>query len=186
MAEKPQAAPPAPKSEPEAAPKKKGTLMVGGILAGVMLVEGAGLYVGMKMFGAGPQTAGSHEGLVENTQRQPAEPLEVPVAKIKVPNRMSGRTFMYDIEIAVRIKVPDGKNPEEFRKEVAKRLEERDNAIRDRLNCLIRSTEPQHLEEAGLVVMRRQIKSELDKVLGDDKVIESVLIPKWQSMRMEM
>jgi len=179
---------PAPKGEPElAAPKKKRSpLVMGGVLAGVMLIEGVGLYVGMKMFGAGPQQAASHEGLSENHQPQPAEPMEVPVAKMKVPNRLSGKSFLYDFEVAVKIRVPDGKNPEEFKKEITKKLEERENTIRDRLNCLVRGAEPQHLEEPGLVVMRRQIKAELDRVLGDDKVVESVLIPRWQSMRMDM
>ena len=159
--------------------------MLGGVLAGVMLVEGAAVYLGLKVFGAGPAPAVSQEGL-KNSVQQPAEPLEIPVAKAKVPNRVSGRTYVYDIEIAAKFRVPEGKNPEEFKKEIVKKLEERDNTVRDRLNWLIRSAEPIHLEEAGLVVMRRQIKSELDKILGDDKLIDSILIPRWQSMRGDM
>ncbi len=189
MADKPKAETPEPQSGggPEAPPKKrKSSLMMGGVLVGVMLLEGVGLYAVMKLFGASPAPAVSHEGLSPNAPPQPAEPVEVVVAKIKVPNRVSGKTFLYDIEVAVRIKVPDGKDAEEFKTEITKKFQERDNAVRDRLNCLIRSSEPQNLEEPGLVVMRRQIKAELEKVLGEEKLIESVLIPRWTAMRVDM
>lgn len=201
MPDKPQAETPAPAPQPaENAGKKKGNMMLGGIIAAVMVVEGVGLYAGMKMFGAGPQSAESHEGAAPAVE-QPAELIEVLVAKLKAPNRASGRTFIYDVEIAARVRVPEGKASgkggghgagkgdgglEEIKNEISKKFEERKNAIHDRLNWLIRSAEPQHLEEPGLVVMRRQIKAELDKILGDDKLIESILIPRWASMRSDM
>jgi flagellar basal body-associated protein FliL len=43
---------------------------------------------------------------------------------------------------------------------------------------VIRSSEPQDLQEDGLETLRRQIRHELSQVVGDEKMIEEILIPK--------
>jgi len=45
------------------------------------------------------------------------------------------------------------------------------------VTTVIRSADPKFLQEPGLETIRRQIKFELDKVLGDDKIIVDLLIP---------
>ncbi len=184
MAEEPGNA--APQEASEGAGKSKKSMVLGGVIVGVMLLEGAGLYLGMKLFGAGPSDAPASEGLVNPDQSPDAAGVEVAVVKIRVPNRTTGKTYLYDIEVAATLNVPPGRPPEEFKKEVAKKLEERENAIRDRLSFLVRNAQLQHLDEPGLVMMRRQIKAELGKVLGDEKLFGQILLPRWTPLRADM
>lgn len=164
--------------------KKK--LLLGGLVAGVMLLEGVGLYVGMKMFGSGPDEAAAGDGIVgEDKDAASAKP-EVPIVKIKVPNRKTGKTYLYDIEVAATINVPEGKTPDAFKPEIETKLTSHENAIRDRLSYLIRTADPQQLDEPGLVMIRRQIKAELDKILGDEKLLDRILIPRWTPLRADM
>ena len=92
----------------------------------------------------------------------------------------------YDIEVAATIIVPEGKLSEEHREEFAEKLAAHENAVRDRLSCLIRSANPQHLNEPGLEVIRRQIMAELGKVLGGEKLFERILLPRWTVIRADM
>ncbi len=164
--------------------KKK--ILVGGLVLGVMVLEGVGLYVGMKMFGSGPEQAAAGDGIVGKDKDASSAKPEVPIVKIKVPNRKTGKTYLYDIEVAATINVPEGKTPETYKPEVEGKLANHDNAIRDRLSYLIRTADPQQLEEPGLVMIRRQIKAELDKILGDEKILDQILIPRWTPLRADM
>ena len=173
-------------SEGEGKGKSKKSLMLGGILLGVMLLEGGGLFLGMKFLGAGPQQAPGGEGLLEDGSASPSEKPEVPIAKIKVPNRQSGKTYLYDVEVAATLIVPEGKEVEAFTKEVTEKIQRHENGIRDRLSYLIRSAKPEHLDEPGLVMMRRLIRTELGRLLGEDKLFDTILLPRWTPMRTQM
>lgn len=164
--------------------KSKKNIMLGGILAGVMILEGAGLYVAMNFMGSGPDQAGAAEGLVDSAE-QGNKP-EVTIARLKVPNRTTGTTFIYDVEVAATLVVPEGKILEEYKDEFETKLAGHENAIKDRLSFLIRSSLPQHLDEPGLVMIRRQIKAELGKIMGDEKLFETILLPRWTPMRADM
>ncbi len=169
-----------------AAGKGKRSMLIGGILAGVMLAEGVGLYAVMKVFGAGPQQAPAAEGMFALEEGKDSAKPEIPIVTIKVPNRTTGKTYLYDVEVAATLNVPNGKAPEEFRKTVMEQLDERENAVRDRIGFLIRSAEPQHLNEPGLVMMRRQIKAELGKVMGNETLFDEILLPRWTPLRADM
>ena len=43
---------------------------------------------------------------------------------------------------------------------------------------IVRSAEPQYLQEDGLETIRRQIKFELERILGEDVKIVEVLVPE--------
>ena len=49
--------------------------------------------------------------------------------------------------------------------------------INDRVNFIIRAAEPQHLKEPGLDTIKRKLKAELDRVLGEENLIKEVLVP---------
>ncbi len=165
--------------------KNKKSVVVGGIIVGVMLIEGVGLYAMMKLLGSGPEQAAADEGLVSSGAEAGDRP-EIPVVKMKVPNRLSGKTYVYDIEVAATLIVPEGKEPEPYAKEIIKKIEKHENGIRDRLGYLVRSTKPDALDEPGLVRIRRQIKEELGKVLGDEKLFDQILLPRWMPLRADM
>lgn len=183
MAEEPEQA--APVEVVDGGGKSKNA-MLGGILAGVMLLEGVGLYVGMKFLGAGPEQAAAGDGLVEDGKGINENVLEVPIAKLKVPNRKTGKMYLYDVEVAATVAIPEDKPAEQFKTEILDKIKSRDNAIRDRLGFLIRSSDPQQLDEPGLVTVRRQIKTELGKIFGDEKLFQEVLLPRWTPLRADM
>lgn len=170
-------------ADKSAAPaKKKQTFMMLGILVAVMLVEGGGIYFAVKFFGGGPvdaaaagltPTAGTGEGHGGDAHGAPAvaQSAELPVTKFKAPNLKTGRLYLYEIEIYAR-------TSQEKAEDLKKRLEANKATIDDRLNRVIRSSEPQDLQEDGLETLRRQIRHELSQVVGDEKMIEEILIPK--------
>ncbi len=177
-----------PQAEKIVAPdKKKQTLKMLGVLLLVMAVEGGGIYFAVKYFGGGPQTVAA-EGLApigghgeaaggghsEGGAGRAAAGMsdaELPVVKVKAPNMKTGRLFLYDIEIYAKAK-------KEHADQLQALLDGYKATIEDRLNRIVRAAEPQDLHEDGLQTIRRQIKHELGQIVGDQKMIEEILIPK--------
>jgi len=54
----------------------------------------------------------------------------------------------------------------ENRDHVAQMVEKRQNTMKDRVQMILRSADPQHLNEPNLDTIKRQIKFELDKILA--------------------
>lgn len=185
MAAEPENGSPQPKASEETATRGKGK-MLGAILAAIMLIEGVGLYAAMKLLGAGPGSTAGGQGLVATTQQQNTEKPEVIIAKMKVPNRVTGKTYIYDVEVAATINVSGDKPTAEFKQEFEQKLQQHQNAISDRLSALIRAADPKYLDEPGLVTVRRQIKVELNKILKDEEVLDEILLPRWTPIRADM
>ena len=98
---------------------------------------------------------------------------EVPLVEFRAPNKMSGRTFLYDISIFVLAKG-------ESVKKVQDALKDREALIKDRVRTIIAQSDPEKLgggSEPGLETLRRQIKYQLDEIVGVG-LIEEVLVPK--------
>ena len=102
---------------------------------------------------------------------QAVDYVELLVVKFKAPNMKSGKTCMYDLEVYTRIK-PDRA---EDLKEILLKCEA---TVKDRLNRLVRSAEQETLREDGLETLRLQIRHELGAIIGDEKLIEEILIPR--------
>lgn len=188
---KPDAA--APKDAPAAvsAPEKKGGAG-GGLLAktpvmlgGVMLLEAAVLFAGFKFLGGGPTHAGGAEIALHDTDRKDGgsegsgppgaakKTAEVAVLEFKAQNKLSGRTFIYDVSIFVVTR-------SEFKSQVAETIKDREALIKDRVRTIIAQNDPEKLgggSEPGLETLRRQVKHQLDEIVGEG-MIEEVLIPK--------
>jgi flagellar basal body-associated protein FliL len=98
---------------------------------------------------------------------------EQPLVEFRAPNKMSGRTFLYDISIYAVVKG-------EHMDKVAKTLKEREALIKDRVRTIIAQSDPEKLgggSEPGLETLRRQVKYQLDELLGEG-LIEEVLVPR--------
>ncbi len=189
MAEKPDkksdAYPSAAAGDKAAAAPKSGLLAnTPVLLTGVMIIEAAVLIGGFKMLGGGgPQHAAGAEFIEsENTtnggkgdgksasRRKTAELL---VLDFKAPNKVNGRTFLYDVSIYVVVKAKD----EQLVKDT---LKEREALIKDRVRTIIAQSDPEKLvggSEPGLETLRRQVKYQLDTIIGEG-VIDEVLVPK--------
>ena len=188
---KPDAAPSAAGSSEKAA-AKAGVLGKTPVLLGaVMLIEAAVLFAGFKMLGGGtPQSAAGAE-LATSEGEDPRDPhgvgshgggtkggsakksVELLVVDFKAPNKASGRTFLYDVAIYVVTR-------SEHEAKVKDTLKEREALIKDRVRTIIAQSDPEKLtggSEPGLETLRRQVKYQLDIILGEG-VIEEVLVPK--------
>ena len=156
------------------------------MLTGVMLLEAAVLFAGFKFLGGGPTHAGGAEIETLDSAGKAGEgevgdakgaskhkTAEVAVLEFKAQNKLSGRTFVYDVSIFVVTK-------SEFKAQVADTIKEREALIKDRVRTIIAQNDPEKLgggSEPGLETLRRQVKHQLDEIVGDG-LIDEVLIPK--------
>lgn len=160
------------------------------LLGVVMLVEALVLFAGFKMFGGSPHSAnaadstseeegghgeaghgeGAHGGVVKGEKRKV---VELQVLEFKAPNKQSGRLFLYDVSVFVTVKT-------EFKERVEAAFKDREATIRDRARTIISQCDPEKLgggSEPGLETLRRQMKHQLDEIIGEG-MIEEVLIPR--------
>jgi flagellar basal body-associated protein FliL len=183
MAEKAEKKPEAPAAHGAAEPKeKKG----GGLLAktpvllgGAMIIEAVVLFAGFKFLGGAPKVASaetvdtSPADSKGSTTDDKAQPVELAVIDFRSPNKVSGRTYLYDVSIYVSVKPGDADR-------VKQMIADRGALIQDRIRTIIAQSDPDKLgggSEPGLETLRRQVKFQLDDVLGSG-LIQEVLVPK--------
>lgn len=162
---------------PPAAPRKK-KLMTLGIVLGIMLLEGAAVFAVMKI-SASPVAAEAAEDGAEATEDVSAMPADVSLVECKAINRKSGQALVVRICVAAQV------DPDKV--EVVQELvQKRQDTIKDRVQTVLRSADPRHLNDPDLATLKRQIKFELDRVLGDDQLIRAVLIPQILQSRSDL
>jgi flagellar basal body-associated protein FliL len=174
--EKPAAAPaPAPAEEAKDAPKKKGGMKMIVAAAVVVVLEVATVFVTAKMAG-GPKQA-----MAAPPTTKPAEKVEkdveVKLIDTKLPNKKSGRLFMFDLGVVVTVE-------EQNKDKVTALFTERDAEIKDQVRAIIASSNFESFDEPGLETLRRQICYQLEQDIGKD-LIKEVLIPKCTPIRAE-
>ena len=160
------------------------------MLGGVMLLEAVVLFAGFKFLsgGSGPKSAeGAELSTTEHVEGHgdghgdgkggkavdKRKTVEVNVLDFKAPNKQSGRTFLYDVSIYVVTKA-------EFAEKVKTTIGEREALIKDRVRTIIAQSDPEKLgggSEPGLETLRRQVKYQLDEIIGEEMVGE-VLVPR--------
>lgn len=155
------------------------------LLGVVMLVEAVVLFAGFKMFNGSPHSAqasdvagdeegGGHgDGHGGPVKIDKKKLVELQVLEFKAPNKQSGRLFLYDVSVFVTVKA-------EFKERVEAALKDREATIRDRARTIISQCDPEKLgggSEPGLETLRRQMKHQLDELIGEG-MIEEVLIPR--------
>lgn len=107
------------------------------------------------------------------TPKDKKRKVELPVADFRAPNKQSGRTFLYDVSIFISVRA----DAEDKAKAI---LTDRAATIKDRIRTIIAQSDPEKLgggSEPGLETLRRQIKYQLDEMIGDG-VIDEVLVPR--------
>jgi flagellar basal body-associated protein FliL len=170
-----------------AAPAKSGG--IGGLLVktpvllgAVMVVEAVVLFAGFKFLGgSGPRAVAGAELAME--EHKPGEPesaatatkktVELAVVEFRAPNKQSGHTFLYDVKIVAVVK-------SEVSDRVKDTLKDSESLVEDRIRTIIAQLDPEKLgggSEPGLETLRRQVKYQLDEIVGDG-MIDSVLVPR--------
>ncbi len=196
----------------ENAPAKKSNKMVliAAIAGAVVLLEGVGIFVAVKMVSKGPEQAIAEELQTDNKKESIAdlsheETREVKIADLECPHTNTGR--LYVIEMTVYATVPksllepknakgeeghgEGKDATAEPTGVAAEIKDNIATIKDRMRtvvasadtstlCLARSEKPDY----GLSTLRRQFKTILDDVLGKNK-IKKVLISNYMPRPMD-
>ena len=174
-----------PAAETSAGGRKGGRLMLFGLVGGLMLVEGVAIFFATRFLG-GPSPAmgsldshaaptggeggaeGEHGGHASEPARSGAK--EIVIAEVRAMSDRSGQNIVYDAKVCARV---DGSRSDK----VQKVLEEKKATVEDRLTRVIRSADPQYFKEPGFETLRRQIKHELDGLVGDPQAVTEVLLP---------
>jgi flagellar basal body-associated protein FliL len=167
------------------------------LMGGVMLIEAVVLFAGFKFLGGGgprsaagaelvsedPSASGEHAA--EGAGTKEGEPgnkgaaidkrksVEVQILDFRAPNKQSGRTFLYDVTISAVTKA-------EYKDRVEATIKEREALIKDRVRTIIAQLDPEKLggaSEPGLETLRRQVKYQLDEIIGEG-MIDEVLVPR--------
>ena len=160
------------------------------LMGGVMLLEAVVLFAGFKFLGAGAPPAdaahianlddghgnsghGDGKGSDGKAPLDKRKTVEVNVLDFKAPNKLSGRTFLYDVSIYLVTK-------NEHAESVKQTIKDREALIKDRVRTIIAQSDPEKLgggSEPGLETLRRQVKYQLDEIIGEEMISE-VLVPR--------
>jgi flagellar basal body-associated protein FliL len=162
------------------------------LLGGVMIIEAIVLFAGIKLFGGSPKPSqgaelskdeghggeadghGDHGEGGHSSAADKKRPAEVHVVDdFRSPNKVSGHTYFYDVSIVALTK---GDSADK----VKATIEARGSLIKDRLRTIIAQSDPEKLgggSEPGLETFRRQVKFQLDEIVGEG-LIDEVLVPK--------
>lgn len=171
-----------PEEQPqEEAPKPSGKLSVKmlGIIAGIMLAEGAAVYFLVSMTAGSSSSAMSVEGSAEAELEQTKEILLI---EDRFPNISSGTIWLWDTAIYLKVR---NKNVER----VTKVMEQREAEIKEGVSQIFRRAQDAHLRhDPGLETLTRQITAYLNEVFGTDRddlsLLERVIIPKCTGINM--
>jgi len=151
-----------------------------GAVGAVVVLEAAGIFIVLKMFGTRPQP--THAGTLARKQEAAQSLLhsaEIQIAQFRAPNEKTGQLFVYDMRVAAQVKPAD-------KQRLVKLIADRSGTINDRLIRVVRKAEPEQLKEEDLASLRRQIKYELDKLFEDETMITEILIPYFQKYRSDL
>ncbi len=164
---------PAPDPAAAAKPEKKGGLPVK-MLAGVVMVmaiEGAGVFFVARMTGPKPATA-EVAHLDEVTHDEFAE---VPLLEDKFQNMQSGRAYIWDTSIVLKVRSKD----EQL---VTDTLSKRAAEVKEATSLLFRRAPHAQLTEPGLETLNRQLYVMLNDFIekdaeGKERIVK-VMVPK--------
>jgi flagellar basal body-associated protein FliL len=158
------------------------------LLGVVMLLEAVVLFAGFKFLGGGPKPAsavelahegeggGEHggEGAGKHAKGNDKDKfVELNVVDFKAPNSQNGRRYLYDVSVYVSVKG-------EAETKVKDMIRDREALIKDRIRTIIGQMDPEKLgggSEPGLETLRRQVKTQLENIIGDG-MIDEVLVPR--------
>lgn len=139
------------------------------VVAGIMLIEGVVVFLAVRMTAETPDQAAAAELVTDPSQLLDIMDAELPLVDCDAINRKSGQSIVVHISLSVRVSADD----QEY---AAKLVEKRQSTVKDRVQMILRSADPQHLNEPNLDTLKRQIQFELDKIFEDNELVLEVLI----------
>jgi flagellar basal body-associated protein FliL len=169
--EKQNATPPTPA---EQKPKKKLPLKMVIILAAVVGLMEGGTIVIVKMLSKPHVAEGSTEAIVPTKEAPVKEMAEVVlVDQFTVVNYVAGRSRM-----VITLKVT-GKVAADRKGKLEEAVKNRGTEMKDVIRTLVAAAPPDQIKDPKLQVMKRQIKTSMEQIVGEG-LIEEILLPDWQ------
>lgn len=152
--------------------KKKPPIKVIGIVAGIMIVEAALVYVLVgKMKGPATVEAKQVEGHADDGKAL----VELPLIEEKFQNMQTGQVWIWDVAVYLKVR-------QKHADSISAELEARQAEIKEAIATLFRKAQHSQLREPGLETLTRQLTAYVNKIIEPDAEgksrIERVLIPK--------
>lgn len=165
------------KPEGEAAPEpaKKGLpIKMIGVVGALMVAEAVGVFFFVSATSKQPQVAEAKA--LEGHEKEDLEAtVEVPLLDEKFQNMQTGRVWVWDTSIVLKVRV---RNQEYVEKE----LERRKAEVQEGLAMIFRRAPHSQLKETDLQTINRQITAYVSQILGKDHEgrdrLERLVIPK--------
>lgn len=141
------------------------------VVLALMVGEGVGIAVLIKAISPTPAFADATETDGEDEDVNRDGSVEIELAECRPSNRLSGKFVTFHIRVSALV-------PNDQFDYIEGLVRARKARIEDGVNTVIRSAEPKQLSEPGLETLKRHLKREFDRILGDDQLIQEVLIPQ--------
>lgn len=149
------------------------------VVGGLMIVEGVGIVLAIKFTGGQPQSAAADDEHADQFDEHGVPLLqesEVEVTDLMAFNNKGGPIYIYQIGVYAQVPTSSKKVFEAF---VANRRQ----TVEDRLSRIVRAADPKFFDEPGLETLRRQFKYELNKIIGDESIVQEILFPEFNKTR---
>lgn len=143
------------------------------VVAAIMAAEGAGVFLIAKMTSPAPASAEVAVEVKDQTDEEKS--IEIELVSEKFQNMQTGRVWVWDAEIVLKVRVKNQPLVEET-------LESRKAEIKEGVGMIFRRAQHAQLKEPGLETVNRQLTAYLNELFGKDAQghprIERVVIPK--------
>lgn len=145
--------------EQDSTPKKKPPLMLILVVAGIMIIEGLGVFLFVSLTGRAPQTAEADLQTGPDLERDSL--VEIALVKDDFQNMSTNRVWLWRTELFLKVR----KKNEAY---VTEQLERRSAEIHEGIARIIRRAQHSHLKEPDLKTIGRQFSAYVHSVFGDD------------------
>lgn len=150
------------------------------IVAALMIGEGVGIFALMKVLSGPPEsTIAAEDADALGDPLNLDDKVEVDICEVDAFNRKEGRLYVYNISLSALIPAESVEKMQNF-------VDVRNASIKDRVQFVIRAADPKHLNDPSLETIKRQLKFELNNLLGGEELIEEVLIGKLLQSRVNL
>ena len=165
----------APANSAEQKPKKKLPIKTIIVILSVMLLEG-GTITFFKVAHDGPQPAQATDPIAPTEKAPGKDMVEVVLAdNMNVDNYSMGAKARLVITLEVVARAQRTDEPQ-----LTQSVTDNGTAIKDKIRTMVSSAEPTHIRDAKLEVIKREIKTGVETIIGEG-IIKEILLPVWQS-----
>ncbi|GMV24949.1 MAG: hypothetical protein AMXMBFR58_09800 [Phycisphaerae bacterium] len=158
-----------------AAPARKSPVMMVAIVAAVMVLEAVAIFAVVSMTGGGAKQAAAH-GIEHDGHDDSNEFVELPLVNDRFQNMQTGKTWIWNAEIVLRVKKKD-------ETAVTAAVHAKSAEILEGISMIFSRAQLSQLKEPGRQTINRQITAFMNKLVGpgedEQPRVDRVLFPKF-------